>query len=360
MRELRYFVTPDSVSPETFSVMQPCTTNEPLLPNLRTLDLMEIKEWFIPFIPLFLSPRTTSITLGFGFNHPEAIIASTITTLPTLCPDLREIALYNLPGGPAITAAVSGMLLVANRNTLQEFCGYSPLTEEASEVLYKLPNLRSLSTAIKRETRLPSASLPNLTKLAIMCDDEDNWPRLFHGATLGKLEYVDFLGAFKGAALSSSIQNTLSRFLITARRPWNPSYSSLLPFTQLVDLGVEFSCDGGCPSRVDDDIVISLLRATSANRPITKWSDRRVSGFLRGKERFGHSCGSSPLLCGSRNGSAIPSRENLVSPGTRHSHCGPRGVRETHTRRTGVSVRLIIANTLACLSQLKNLLRKTP
>ena len=81
---------------------------------------------------------------------------------------------------------------------------------------------------------------------------------------------------------------------------------------------------------------------------------------MRGKERFGHNCGSSPLLCGSRNGSIIPSRENLVSPGTRHSHCGPRGVRETHTRRTGVSVRLIIANTLACLSRLENLLRKTP
>ena len=63
-------------------------------------------------------------------------------------------------------------------------------------------------------------------------------------------------------------------------------------------------------------------RLPSANRPITKRFDRRVSRFLRGKERFGHSCGSSPLLCGSRNGSTIPSRENLVSSGTKHSHCG--------------------------------------
>ena len=249
--------------------MQPYAINEPLLPNLRTLDLMGIK--FVRFIPLFLSPRTTSITLGFEFNDPEAIMASTITTLPTLCPDLREITLFNLPRSPAITAAVSQMLLATNRNTLQEFYVYSPLTEEASEVLYKLPNLRSLSTAIERETRLPSASLPNLTKLAIMCDDEDNWPRLFHGATLGNLEYVDFylqseqigdfLGAFKRAALSSSIQNTLSKFFITAEHPWNPNYSSLLLFTQLVDLRIEFLCDGGCPSRVGDDIVISISRA---------------------------------------------------------------------------------------------------
>jgi len=71
----------------------------------------------------------------------------------------------------------------------------------------------------------------------------------------------DFLGAFKRAALSSSVQNTLSRFRLFASRSWNPSYSSLLPFTQLVDLMVGFSCDGGCSSKVDDDTVITLSRA---------------------------------------------------------------------------------------------------
>jgi len=266
---------------------------------------------FIPFIPLFLSPGTTSITLGFEFNHPEAMIASTITTLPTLCPDLREITLYNLPESPVITTAVFGMLLVANRNTLQEFSVYSPLTEEASEVLYKLPNLRGLSTAIERETRLPSASLPNLTKLAIMCDDEDNWPRLFHGATLGKLEYVDFyllseqigdfLGAFKRAALSSSIQNTLSKFFITAEHPWNPNYSSLLPFTQLVDLRIEFLCDGGCPSRVGDDIIISLSRAMPKLEILTL-GDRpcgQISGGVttKGLLALAHHCPKLSSLC---------------------------------------------------------------
>ena len=199
------------------------------------------------------------------------MIASTITTLPKLCPDLQEIALSNLPRSPVITLAVSRMLLVTNRNTLREFRADSPLTEEASEVIYKLPNLRSLSVVIEREARLPSASLPNLTRLEITCDNEDGWLRLFHGAALGKLKRADFylhseqvgdfLGAFKGAALSSSIQNTLSEFLIIAKHPWNPNYSSLLPFTQLVDLQIGITCDGGCPSRVDDDIVISLSRA---------------------------------------------------------------------------------------------------
>ena len=170
-----------------------------------------------------------------------------------------------------ITAAVSGMVLVTNRNTLRELRVDSPLTEEASEALYKLPNLHGLEVIIKRETRLPSASLPNLTRLAIACDNENDWPQLFHGATLGSLGCVDFyleseqigdfFEAFKEAGLSSSIQKTLSRFTIIVGYPWIPNYSSLLPFTQLVDLRIGISCDGGCPSRVDDGIVISLSRA---------------------------------------------------------------------------------------------------
>ena len=76
-----------------------------------------------------------------------------------------------------------------------------------------------------RETS-PSASLPNLTRLTITCDNEDGWPRLFHGATLGRLECVsfileseqigDFLRAFERAALSSSVQNALSEFFLLA------------------------------------------------------------------------------------------------------------------------------------------------
>jgi len=271
MRELKRYNPPGSSSPETFSVIQFCTINEPLLPNLKTLVLTGIQGWFVPFVPLFLSPRITSITLGFESDLPEATIASTITTLSTLCSNLQEITLYNLPRSRVITAAISGRLLITNRNTLQRFRADSALTEDASKVLYKLPNLCGLSVFIERETPLPSASLPNLTDLTITCDNEDNWPRLFHGAILGKLEDVnfylqserigDFLGAFERAALSSSVQNTLSKFYIFAHHSWNPNYSPLLPFTQLVDLEIEIPCDGGCPSTVDDDIIISLSRA---------------------------------------------------------------------------------------------------
>ena len=196
------------LSLEKFPVVQLCTMNEPFLPNLRTLDFWRIEGSFVPFIPLFLSPRTTYISLEFlGSYLPEAMIASMVTTLPTLCPDLQEITLDCLPRGPMITAAVSEMVLAINQNTLQNLYVDSPLTEEANEVIYKLPNLRDLTVVIERETSLPSASLPGLTELKITCDDEGGWPGLFHGATFGKLKTVyffpeseqigDFLGTFK-------------------------------------------------------------------------------------------------------------------------------------------------------------------
>ena len=196
------------------------------------------------------------------------MITSTVTALPTLCPNLQSIGFYSLPKD-SIAAAVSGMLLVTNWNTLQHTYVDSRLTDEASEVRYKPSNLCSLSVAIERKTSLPSASLPHLTKLAITCDNKDDWPRLFHGATLGKLGSVsipeseqisDFLGAFQRAALSSSVHNALSEFCLLASCSWNPDYS-LLAFTQMVDLHITSSCDDGCSSRMDDDIAINLSRA---------------------------------------------------------------------------------------------------
>ena len=199
------------------------------------------------------------------------MVASAVSTILTLRHKLQEVRLEQLPRDPMIAAAVSGVVLAADRNALQEFHVDSPLTEEANEVVCKLPNLRNLWMVIEKETSLPSALLPNLTELMIKCDNEGDWPRLFHGATFGKLETVrffprskkigDFLGAFERVALSSSVQNTLSTFYVRPSCSWNPDYSSLLPFTQLVDLVIESSCNGGCSSRVDDDIIISLSRA---------------------------------------------------------------------------------------------------
>jgi len=272
MRELREYCTPGILSLETLSVLQFCTTDEPLLPNLKTLYFWGVNGPDVPFIPLFLSPRITYILLNFyGSDPPIAMVASMVTTFPKLYPELQVIRLNCLPRDPMITAAVSRMVLAANRNTLQQFDVDSPLTEEASGVVYTLPNLCQLSVDIERVTSLPSASLPNLTELTIKCENEGKWPRLFHGATFGKLESItfypesegigDFLGAFERAALSSSVEKTLSLFRLSTSRSWDPNYSSLLPFVQLSELYVGFSCDDGCSSKVDDDIVISLSRA---------------------------------------------------------------------------------------------------
>jgi len=268
MRELTQYET---LSLEVLSVMQFCTINDPLFPNLKSPSLWGIRERFIPLIPLFLSPRITSIDLRFESDPPKAMVASMVTILPTLCPDLQVITLCSLPRDPMITVAVSEMLLDINQSTLQRFIVGSPLTEEANGVIYKLPNLSFLSVVIEKETSLPSASLPNLGRLVVTCENEGDWPQLFHGAMLGRLESVvfyprseqigDFLGAFKRAALSSSVQNTLLEIELSTSCSWNPDYSSLLPFTRLEVLAIGFSCNGGCSSRVDDDIIIDLSRA---------------------------------------------------------------------------------------------------
>lgn len=169
------------------------------------------------------------------------------------------------------TAAVTEMLLTTNRNTLQKLDVNCPLTEEASEVICKLPGLRSLSVTVTRGSLLPSASLPNLAELYITCDDESGWPGFFRGATFGKLKSVtlsavskqigDFFGTFARVALPSSTHNALSNFSLRREGSWNPNHSSLPPFTELVALQLQSSCMNRCSSTVDDDLLINLSRA---------------------------------------------------------------------------------------------------
>ena len=274
MREVKYFLFLEGrLSLEVFLVLHHFTPSEPLLPNLKTLQFSPITAELVPSILLLTSPGTADISIGFiGPGIPKALVASMITTFPTRCPTLRQISLYSLPRDPMITAAASELLLTTNRNTLRSFRVDSPLADEAREVICKLPDLCALTMVIERDTPLPSLVLPNLRELVVNYNyDDDNLLQMFHGATLEKMESFIFTtlsqqigespGAFERAALAASIQNTLSVFSLFALCPWNPTYSSLLPFTQLKKLVVEFSCIGGCSSGVDDDIIINLARA---------------------------------------------------------------------------------------------------
>ena len=199
------------------------------------------------------------------------MVAPVVAAVPTLCPNLQEITFHSLPTDPMITTAVSETLLANNPNTLRSVYVDSPLTEEAREVISKLPNLRELSMTIEGGTSLPSMVLPNLTRLIVKYDRDGDCLQIFHGATFGKLEVVafiseleqnsNFLEAFERVALAASVQNTLTQFSLYTSRSWHPNYSSLLPFTQLTTMTIEFPCDNHCSSRVDDDIIINLSRA---------------------------------------------------------------------------------------------------
>ena len=258
-----------------FSVLQLCAVNDAskrFLPNLRSLSLWPAIPELIPFIPSLLSPRITTIDITFKTSDlPKAMVTSMIVTFSILCPNLEFICLEPLPRDPTITAAVSGMLLTSNRNTLRRFHVDSPLTEEAREVIYKLPDLCELSVVIEKDTPLPLVALPNLTELRVTYDHDSDCLHTFHGATFGKLESIhfrpgseqvgDFLEAFKRVALAASVHKTLLELFLNTSCSWNPNYSSLLPFTQLATLVIGFSCKYGCSSRVDDDIVTDIARA---------------------------------------------------------------------------------------------------
>ena len=91
-------------------------------------------EDIVPFIPLFLSTRTTSIDLGFEPDFPGVVAASVVTTIPTLCHNLQRISLHPIPRTPMTIVAISEMLLAINRNILQQLDVHLPLTGETSEL----------------------------------------------------------------------------------------------------------------------------------------------------------------------------------------------------------------------------------
>ena len=260
----------DLLPSRAFLVLQFCAFIEPLLPNLKYLKLLGVAENLVPFIPLFLSPRITSVYLSFKSNFPQAVVAPMVTTFPMLCPNLQRISFRYMPRDPMITAAVSEMLLATNRNTLQKCDVDSPLTEKASEVICKLPDLRELRMVIDGLGSLPTLVLPNLIEIHVEYDHDHGWLRGFRGATLGKLTSVtfygyhpigDFLEAFESVALTTSIPATLSKFMFYTLHPWRPNYRSLLPFTQLKQLVIEFSYRHYFSSTMDDDIITDLARA---------------------------------------------------------------------------------------------------
>ena len=271
MRKLVVDTSEDPISSNVVQVLQLRTVNDPWLSMLETFECERATEAFTPFIHLFLSPKTAGIKLGFAEDTPIIAVASMISRLSALCPNLEHITLNDLPRDPIITEAVSEMVLACNRDALQNFRVDSPLTEEAREVVYRLPRLSRLWAIIQGPTWLPAVSLPNLTGIYVEYDGDLNWLQGFRGGTLEKLEVVafrseseqigNFLGAFESVVLTTSAQNTLSDFGFYTPRSWNPNYSSLHSFKQLKRVVTEFSCEGGCSSRVDDDIVINLAQA---------------------------------------------------------------------------------------------------
>ena len=272
MQALEVDNSQDLVTSDVLLTLQFCTGNEPLLPRLESFASMNTTRDFIPFIPLFLSQKTIDIHINFAFIPPTVTVALTIARFPTLCPHIQYLLLDPLPKDSAMTEAVSEMVLAFNRDTLRGFYVACPLTEEAYGVLCTLPNLHDLWVVIQGPISLPPVALPNLGMIYVEYDSGRDWLQGFRGATLGKLRTVifcptpgsaqigGFLEEFQSIALATSAQNSLVQFSFRISQSWTPDYSSLLVFKQMEKLEIGFSCNNGCSSTVDDDIIISLAQ----------------------------------------------------------------------------------------------------
>jgi hypothetical protein len=271
MRELKLDLPEEPIPSDVLSVLQLHALNAPLLPNLKSLELKEATADLIPFIPLFLSHMTTNIEILFDTAPPAVMVASMIINLPKLCPRLESISLNPLPRDSTITNAASEMFLACNLEVLRHFLVDTPLTEEASQIVFQLPNLLGLWAIFTEPTSLLKVSLPGLTELDIEYHHGHDWLKAFHGTTLSKLTEVTFnpkcnqignlLESFESVALATSAAATISQFRVYTSCSWDPGYRSLLAFRQLKELVIEFSCHHGCSSRIDDDIVITLAQA---------------------------------------------------------------------------------------------------
>ena len=273
MRTLRVDASQDLVASDVLLVLQLRTGNGPLIPKLETLDCEAVSEAFVPFIPLFPSPKTVEISIEFSASGPTVGVASTIAGLPVLCPHIKYLSLTRLPRSPVITEAVSEMLLACNRDSLECLLVDSPLNKVAREVVYRLPKLRHLWGIMQGPTSLPRVALPDLETIHVEWDSGRGWLEGFRGATIGELKAISFrptsglarldwfLEEFQGVALTLSIQTSLSELTLYTSQPWTPNYSSLLAFKRMTKLDIRFSCHGGCPSTVDDNIIVDLAKA---------------------------------------------------------------------------------------------------
>lgn len=164
MREIKVETSKDPVTSNILIAVQLRTVNDPWLPRLWNFECWGATGDLIPFIPLFISPETTEVYIEFDEDAPLVGVASIISRFPTLCPALESIALPDLQRHPIITEAVSEMFLAYNRDNLRVFYVHSPLTDEAREVVFRLPGLAGLWVIIQEPVSLPTA-LPNLDSL---------------------------------------------------------------------------------------------------------------------------------------------------------------------------------------------------
>ena len=247
-----------------FDVLQFCTSDETPFPNLRVLS-WSIYPSFLRFLPLFVSPRISTFSLGVFQDAPfdprrmeRDYLAATVAALPA---SLRKFALRVNPPGLGSDQLKQEVLYVAQRSgpTLTHLETDLELSTLMVHHVMRFPNLHTWRADgnLLPATPTPSSDaityLPALRSLALSAANAYDW--------------VAFLASSHPTV--TALRSTLTKLNLSGDRAVHPSLiSQVCAFTNLAHLNVWSTCpEDRCVFALADDDLSDL----SLSLPRLEW-----------------------------------------------------------------------------------------
>lgn len=221
-----------------FDLLQLCSPTQTPFPNLRALS-WSIYPSFLQFLPLFVSPRMTTFSVGV---YPDATfdpktterdyLAATVAALP---PSLREFTLHLNPDGLGSDELKEEVLSMARRcnSTLARLETDVELSAIAIHHLMGLPNLHTwkvyghLFPFTPKPSSEPTTYLPALHSLTLDATNAYDW--------------IVFLAS--SHTTHTSLRSTLTELNLNGHHAVDPAFiSQICVFASLTRLNVGYSC----------------------------------------------------------------------------------------------------------------------
>lgn len=249
-------------------------STQPMLPLLRSLDLMSVSGARLrTCVPLLVSPHLAHVRLYFGDNSPERCLP-VINTLIRAAGSLESVEVIPEFDGPEMQDAVSKLLLNCNPNLLSSFCVASPISEAALLHAAQLPELREFSVrggTPGLSDPLPLTMFPSLRTILISTGRLPTWFEVLRHIQSKHLKdlSIDFedngnLSAISSHLQYSGIHRTLTGLRICPRGGWiidGVSIAPLLVLGELTSLTIFKACEDQCIFLLSDEDIEHLVKA---------------------------------------------------------------------------------------------------